>query len=1424
MPSPPAGYIDLDRRFISLNDDSIREDAAIDSYTSVSKLLEDRNSLGWSDVLKHRLVVILGEAGSGKTFEFRNQAIAGDGVFKFFVRLDELTSAFNGLPLTTEAAQHFSRWKDSGERAVFFLDSVDEAKIHQSSDFHRALDRFSDALGFDGRARATIIISSRVTEWLPTVDAHELRTRIPIRSDNPQSEGNAKEKSTPLVLQLLPLDKQRVSKYVRAKSIADADRFLDAIERAHAWEFARRPADVDDLLDFWREKGHLGTLTEILTFTTDRQLQKTSDREREELLTLDRARTGAEYLAAATVLCRRFAYRIPGEPNPSESSIDALACLPTDWRPEEVRALFSHAIFDGSSYGQIRFHHRRLSEFLAARWLSRLINSGCPVAELESLLFQIRGPQRTIRPVIAPVAAWLCSGKETWNRRVLRWILDASPEILLRFGDPAQLPLEDRRELLLALSRRAEGRQRLWWQHDVKALSRLADPALAKNIVVILESPSTGHNLREFALTLVAVGKIKECSGTVLKLAISDLTKGEYFPYVARALEKIAEDDELKTLADASLEVSEFPESVCVPLCELLFPRIWNADQLVHNLSRAHPSDRGQFAWDYTLSAHLEAIANNSNGLALLRNLLNQHSQSEEEWSDELHDFQKPWQVRLAISVAIGMLRRSRLTDDEAAAVSHALVQAGRYLSETRSRDTDEDINTLSQAHPVVRGRYFESANARMAQVHRLRSSSLSTIAEFYDALNPNRDDLVWILDAIRNATASRDRQQLLGWALELWDGHGRSKVDLIRIRATAHPFPDLRRAVRQHLHPGVVAGIRRFWYRKIKYRSYRFHLRQVERGLRNWWEKVSSDWRLFWHRRKVASGQYDNWLADLILETHGNSGSRWVPKDWSLLRKRRGNRCALAARSGCKAVWRNYEPPLPPHKKSSGTERKTIVGLAGIMAAWQDGELDFAKLPPDDARRATHYALSELNGFTDWFPELAQKQPAVVQAVLIECIKEEWSKERSSDHSNLVLSNLAWTGGFACPLVSDFIFDLLASGEPRSETVLRYALCVLVAVPDAPRSRFAVLADLRSEAIPVCAPTFPMWMSLWLQTDALSALVSLERRLITATDPVRAMVNICSSLGGDSLGRLPLLVNPSWLSAEALRGFIPLVYKYVRREDDLKRPSGVGYTPTDRDDAQHFRNGLLERLAAIRDPMVEKVLRDLLAEPVLSNLSDYIRHLLEKSVELLADGPPWGAHDVRTFGAEYERDPKSDSDLYHLVIRRLQDLKEWVEIGENSPREEVHQTDNEEAFRRWIERRLMERSKNRYLVPQEWELDQRVRPDLRVVTAGMSPVSIEVKVADNWTVSQLIEGLYDQLVGRYLRDSKARYGVYLLALFDRNRTWRADDQKILNADDVVAILEGRAADILKERLDIAGLKVLLIHFSSPLPNSTKVE
>jgi hypothetical protein len=231
----------------------------------------------------------------------------------------------------------------------------------------------------------------------------------------------------------------------------------------------------------------------------------------------------------------------------------------------------------------------------------------------------------------------------------------------------------------------------------------------------------------------------------------------------------------------------------------------------------------------------------------------------------------------------------------------------------------------------------------------------------------------------------------------------------------------------------------------------------------------------------------------------------------------------------------------------------------------------------------------------------------------------------------------------------------------------------------------------------------------------------------------------------------------------------------------------------------------------------VGEYLRELADDPAMANVRDWTLNILDKRLVNEADSDPWTPADIREFAEHHEVDPKNDRELFAIARKRLQVLKWNVEQSDNSARTELHKEYHEIELRRWLQRRLIERSQKRYTIPQEAEIDQQERPDLRLENPKTGPVSIEVKWADNWTLPQLLERLENQLVGQYLRAHNSRYGIYFLGFIGKKQYWEEPTTgKGLTFEEVVNIVRQRAIFLMQSNPKILGLEVVSIDFRQP--------
>jgi len=164
---------------------------------------------------------------------------------------------------------------------------------------------------------------------------------------------------------------ERVRRYAQWRSLPNPEAFIHALEANHAWEFARRPLDVNGLIEYWKQHGRLGSLTELIEHSLRLSLRETEPRETNYPLTPETARRGAEALAATVLLCRNFNIKVPDDAYvPSVSALDASNCLPAMWSAAEKRALLTRPLFDVSAVIRNRHVSKNVREdmFLLVRY------------------------------------------------------------------------------------------------------------------------------------------------------------------------------------------------------------------------------------------------------------------------------------------------------------------------------------------------------------------------------------------------------------------------------------------------------------------------------------------------------------------------------------------------------------------------------------------------------------------------------------------------------------------------------------------------------------------------------------------------------------------------------------------------------------------------------------------------------------------------------------------------------------------------------------------------------------------------------------------------------------------------------------------------------------------------------------------------
>jgi len=456
-------YVDLSRRFRDLGKDELEAPELL-------ALMNDRSympSTGWTELLQCPRVLLLAEAGSGKTVEMQEQVrrLVAEDKPAFFVPLESLDREPLTEVMSPDEERALEVWKkDDQSIAWFFLDVVDELKLTQGK-LERALGRLAKAI--DGLLhRAYIVISCRPYDWRPSVDMTTIQAKLPITKVQPRpflesdavfltalrerGGSSSVSKSPPVgrprVVVLLPLSERQIVTFASSLGVANTAAFIAEIHRRDARAFARRPSDVIELVASWKVSARLGTRAEQHAANVTAKLRDDPDRPDRGLLSNERACTGAERLALALALTHTRTIRSPEQSLDTERTEGVLdpAEILTDWTEEERQALLRRALFDPATYGRVRFHHRSVQEYLAARRLLTLRDHGMSARNLCRLLFAERYGVSLVIPSMQTIAAWLA----LWDGDVRCKLMEREPETLLSMGDPESLPIAARAELL----------------------------------------------------------------------------------------------------------------------------------------------------------------------------------------------------------------------------------------------------------------------------------------------------------------------------------------------------------------------------------------------------------------------------------------------------------------------------------------------------------------------------------------------------------------------------------------------------------------------------------------------------------------------------------------------------------------------------------------------------------------------------------------------------------------------------------------------------------------------------------------------------------------------------------------------------------------------------------------------------------------
>uniref|UniRef100_UPI0040574C7E hypothetical protein n=1 Tax=Candidatus Electrothrix sp. TaxID=2170559 RepID=UPI0040574C7E len=1409
-------FIELNRRFRDITEEELENPELLFSF---GESFLDSTTDDWAKLLESSRVVLLAEAGSGKTEEMNEQVnrLKSEGKHAFYADLASLDQ--ESLPdlLSADDEYAFTAWKKEHDTpAWFFLDSVDELKLTQGK-LKRAINRFAkDVYGL--LDRVYVIISCRPSDWKFDLDLEVVQKVLPITStaqnsvdltgeelflapfrrdeERQQKEEDKSAEETDVVrtVIMLPLMPSQIEMYSSSCGVEDAETFMEEIQRQEAWLFANRPLDCGNLVQVWNTKGKLGTRVEQHEANIAAKLKDDPERPDNDLLTEEKAREGAERLALALTLTRTRTVLAPGH-EAADGVLDPAVVLP-DWTVAERNALLRRGLFDPATYGRIRFHHRSVEEYLAAYRFNRLREKGMSIKALKRFFFAERYGEEVVIPSMRPIVAWLA----LWNDNIRRELIRREPEVLLAYGDPGALSIENRAELLrfFAAAYGEGGRRGI--SISIGEICRLAHPALAPVVRELWGEYSASEEVSNLLLEIIWQGAIEDCVD-IAENVVWDMQRSEHQRGLAVfGLVACNQSTTLRKIAESILtEQNQWPGRTVPQLAHQLFPEYLSVSELVV-LIKQTPEPRSVtfgFSWYFELIAG-DVVPSSSTAVELrnaIADLIWQGRHSRQEGYGKITGKYGYLSSGLAI---LCKKQLSSITFDRD--LIRACTVANRFEKELNSGEKNQliAIKKHFKDNPELRERAFLIEVDLMsclvpAQEDRLLDHDVMENS----LLGPRSEtslklDRGWLFKALNDTTATQQQRHVaLEGLLLLWHLNERSDTEAEQLRQAVADDSFLAEKVKRDTAPIKPNPKKEKWERRRRRRECVRKGRERQRieKWQKWREELLADIETAFSSEQVFSTLHNlyHWL-NIHTKTHRPS------KVWNKIEliQAFNEEVASRAANACKIIWHKESPTLWSYRADG--ERDLMIwhyALCGLVE--ESSSPGWAKrLTDEEAKRAAAYATLNWDDFPSWFAGLVKEHPGAVESILGDELNRQLAM--ASDHQHLpLLYRLSNAEVSVKKLLAPRLCAALPNWPKKiaEEKSVRFSadhLGRVIKILDETaelqeRQTFAAECSVRFSKEPD-GPLALSWLAGLFRFDPEQAVEVLEQGLNAVKKSARTDLAVRLFAGlfeRDSSSVLPCLsrIEDQAAKTNALKRLLLCAYTFIHPEQD-KIHDGA-YSPDVRDNAASARSSLLSTLLDTSGAGAHNIILELADNPLFGHFPDRLRQMARERAAKDAEFAPYEPAALVTLEKKFEAPPRSRDELFGVMIDRFEDIQHDIAHHDFNIRQTLRTITDEEEMQRYLAKEFDEKKNGAYTVVRENEKGDKKRTDIQLnAIHGEQKSVIEIKLAikDRWTIADFQCALRNQLVGKYLRHETCKAGCLLLTCNGSKKYWQHPETK----------------------------------------------
>ncbi len=1335
--------------------------------------------LTWDALLKKRLVVVLGEAGIGKTYEFRQQAqrLRSEEKAAFFIPLNSLERQEDWEGALNEQAAWFEKWKGGTATGIFFLDAVDEARLTGPTALQRALACVRRAL--TGHLnRVSFVVSSRISDWnMPTVRALVAQQiALPVNPPSAPAALNnqttipdaaASGESVPLeVYSLNPLSVEAAKRLAAYFGVVPVDAFWQEVVDGNYRFLATRPLDLEWMAVRWQHAGKLGSYAEIIeAAVTNRLVEKNSGYvDAGAVLSSDQLRRGAESLAVASILSGASYLQV--EPGTAPSGVIAPGEVLLDWKPNEHQRLLGSALFDEATYGRVQFHHRAVREYLAAWWVKRQLDAGLPFSEAWALFARAPYGEEVLIPSRRAVLCWLAALDARVRGRVIR----SFPEMVIFEGDPQQWSVDDVVESFEAYLIRLKSGYRPDWWNDSSEFRRVALAIPASALSRWIEANRDDPKVLPKLLTLVTHGRVTSCADQVFALYRRTGVADRLQRYLLDTLAVVATTEHRTCITEDLLLGKLAGNDLIAEGIKAVGLARLSVAQLAACFGRtAAESEYGGGSLATAVKAYLLPEATLAEATKLLEALVSALPTLNARELIECHEpgeRRETWMLSVLPDVLLKVLELAPLlepTKAEATLVIDAAVMAEKLRHTVYANDEDfRNLRAALARHSKIR----KIVALRVAHSSDILHA-VSTLTWMSGVVYLGRDDLEWLVPCANDAgCVPADRTIWYHIARDISFMHLRGvRRRIVLNQLVAGPDADARRTEIQDIASQRIKGVRQ----RRAWKHEEFARKRAARDL-----DASNKATLLKQIEEIRCGSSFGGIHWLVLRASERGGrSRYTSVSVDVIYREFGPKIGRAFDDGLARAWRYIDAPDFTKYLDNSVPWAGLIGLASANHAFRTG-LDVATLAENEVEKLVRLCVWELDQLEAWFALLVETRLAEVTRALAPWFAFDLS--RPDDNSIRRTADMVLGG--PQPLKQALLpiaIQSIESGTIPSERLRRKLLSEIVAANLAGPDLVGKLArESLVKGLATSPQTFDVgWFSDWVCADFVSAWGWFEKNHRARLGTREGLIeSVAQAL--DASSEVWKRLTGEMGTVSALVRLWRFVDTHANREThsngEISHPSSPGE--------------LLDRIAAVLSNLpgrhAHQALADLASGCAGTSRGEWLAaKAREQAARNAEDAARVSPSNLPAIGEPFTREPRTETELFDQVVARLAEITESVEKGPFSERGLFPAGILEKQLQLWLAARLEDTPRRRFTarfsVTREPTVDADKRADIEVSTKA-GKVCIEIKLLDTsrgYSARSLTEDtLNQQLVGQYLRGKNSHHGVLLVFRLDR-KTWQ---------------------------------------------------